>query len=102
MQQSPRCRFPYLAFKHGGGAFLIPYIIFLFCTGLPLLVAELALGARAEPRCKRIAITAPSTGGLRCCLHCIPVQSVGVLGYHHDMQHMRPCRCSACTSAWTR
>ena len=38
------CRFPYLAFKHGGGAFLIPYIIFLFCTGLPLLVAELALG----------------------------------------------------------
>lgn len=43
-QHQVMCRFPYLAFKHGGGAFLIPYIIFLFCTGLPLLVAELALG----------------------------------------------------------
>lgn len=38
-------RFPFLMYKHGGGAFLIPYFIFLLSTGLPLLQTELALGA---------------------------------------------------------
>lgn len=38
-------RFPFLNYKHGGGAFLIPYIMFLLVTGVPLLQTELALGA---------------------------------------------------------
>ncbi|GBG31154.1 Sodium-dependent serotonin transporter [Hondaea fermentalgiana] len=37
-------RFPYLAFRWGGGAFFIPYFIALFVVGIPLLQIEFALG----------------------------------------------------------
>ena len=39
-------RFPGVAYQNGGGAFLIPYIIALIFTGIPVLTMEVALGKK--------------------------------------------------------
>lgn len=37
-------RFPAIAFKFGGGAFFVPYLLALFLIGIPILALELSLG----------------------------------------------------------
>ncbi|XP_078543796.1 sodium-dependent neutral amino acid transporter B(0)AT1-like isoform X7 [Lissotriton helveticus] len=39
-------RFPYLCQSHGGGAFMIPFLILLVVEGIPLLHLEFAIGQR--------------------------------------------------------
>ncbi len=37
-------RFPYLAYKYGGGAFLIPWLVSLIAIGIPWFIAEIGMG----------------------------------------------------------
>jgi len=66
-------RFPYLAYKNGGGAFLIPYFILLMLVGKPMYYMETAIGqfARLSPlqiwRCAPIA-TGVGVGMLILCV----------------------------------
>ncbi|MEE8484357.1 MAG: sodium-dependent transporter [Nitrospinota bacterium] len=41
-------RFPRLAAEHGGGAFLVPWLIFLFLWSIPLIIAEYSLGRKTR------------------------------------------------------
>jgi NSS family neurotransmitter:Na+ symporter len=41
-------RFPYVAGENGGGAFLLVYLLVVLVVGVPLLLAEFALGRRMQ------------------------------------------------------
>ncbi|MDR1852318.1 MAG: sodium-dependent transporter, partial [Propionibacteriaceae bacterium] len=39
-------RFPGVAYSHGGGAFMIPYLVALLTAGIPILFLDYAIGHR--------------------------------------------------------
>lgn len=57
-------RFPYLCYKNGGGAFLIPYCIMLAVAGLPMFAMELGFGQFASKGCIGIWTIAPLFKGI--------------------------------------
>ena len=41
-------RFPYIVYKYGGGAFIIPFLVALLTAGIPLLILEFSLGHKTN------------------------------------------------------
>ena len=42
------CRFPYIVGKYGGAAFVLLYLFFLLILGLPIVIAEFAVGRASQ------------------------------------------------------
>lgn len=60
-------KFPYLAGKNGGGAFILTYLVCLALVGLPLMIAEVAMGrlARRNPVTAFAVLGAPEKASNR-------------------------------------
>ncbi|XP_017486474.1 PREDICTED: sodium- and chloride-dependent glycine transporter 1 [Rhagoletis zephyria] len=52
-------RFPYLCYRSGGGAFLVPYLLMLFCCGIPLFLMEIIMGQFSSLGCIGVFRLAP-------------------------------------------
>ncbi|XP_058840189.1 sodium- and chloride-dependent glycine transporter 1 [Topomyia yanbarensis] len=56
-------RFPYLCYRSGGGAFLVPYLLMLFLCGIPLFFLEVCLGQFSGTGCVTVFNIVPLLKG---------------------------------------
>lgn len=56
-------RFPYLCYRNGGGAFLVPYLIMLSFCGIPLFFLETCWGQFSSTGCLTMFRIAPLLKG---------------------------------------
>ncbi len=57
-------RFPYVTGENGGSAFVLIYLLCTFAIGVPILMAELALGRRGEASPPRALVNVARAGDL--------------------------------------
>uniref|UniRef100_A0AAG5D881 Transporter n=1 Tax=Anopheles atroparvus TaxID=41427 RepID=A0AAG5D881_ANOAO len=56
-------RFPYLCYRNGGGAFLVPYLLMLVLCGVPLFFLEVCLGQFSGTGCVTVFKIVPLLKG---------------------------------------
>ncbi|XP_064157992.1 sodium- and chloride-dependent GABA transporter 2-like isoform X1 [Anguilla rostrata] len=79
-------RFPYLCYKNGGGAFLVPYLLFAVTCGIPLFLLETAMGQYTQE------------GGVTCWRKLCPLAEG--IGYAGQMILFYACMCYIVILAW--
>lgn len=57
-------RFPFIAWKNGGGAFVIPYLVVLFIIGKPGYFMEMAMGQFSSRGTIKVYDCAPAMRGV--------------------------------------
>ncbi|XP_064157995.1 sodium- and chloride-dependent GABA transporter 2-like isoform X2 [Anguilla rostrata] len=79
-------RFPYLCYKNGGGAFLVPYLLFAVTCGIPLFLLETAMGQYTQE------------GGITCWRKLCPLAEG--IGYAGQLIQFYGCMCYIVILAW--
>lgn len=64
-------RFPYLVYRHGGGAFLIPYTIMNLIAGIPLFLMEMSIGQFSSSGVVRVWRLCPLFKGIGYAMVCV-------------------------------
>ncbi|VDI73287.1 solute carrier family 6 (neurotransmitter transporter, amino acid) member 5/7/9/14 [Mytilus galloprovincialis] len=74
-------RFPYVCYKNGGGAFMIPYFIFLFILGIPVMFTELTYSQWSNLGPGRVWICCPLFRGIGFGMICL----TGIVSIYYNV-----------------